>query len=134
MTHDNTAPARRTLIAAATLGLLGVAAGAFGAHGLESRVGPEQLEWWETAARYQQIHSLALLLVGWGSGDWSAWRTRAALAFTAGILVFSGTLYAMALGGPRVLGAITPMGGLCLMAGWGLIAIAAAARKKNRPG
>jgi uncharacterized membrane protein YgdD (TMEM256/DUF423 family) len=127
--HD---PARRTLIAAATLGLLGVAAGAFGAHGLESRLAPEQLEWWETAARYQQIHAVALLIVGWGAGDWTAWRSGIALAFTAGILVFSGTLYAMALGGPRMLGAITPLGGLCLMAGWVSIAIAAAAGKKNR--
>jgi uncharacterized membrane protein YgdD (TMEM256/DUF423 family) len=113
---------RLTLITAGLLGLLGVAAGAFGAHGLEARVGPEQLEWWQTAARYQQIHALALLLVGWGSGQWTAWRTRAAMAFTIGILVFSGTLYAMALGGPRILGAITPLGGLCLIAGWGLIA------------
>jgi uncharacterized membrane protein YgdD (TMEM256/DUF423 family) len=124
-------PARRTLIAAAVLGLLGVAAGAFGAHGLEARVGAEQLEWWQTAARYQQIHAIALLIVGFGAGDWTAWRTRAAIAFTTGILVFSGTLYAMALGGPRVLGAITPLGGLCLIAGWGLIAIEAATRKKK---
>lgn len=124
-------PVRRTLITAGLLGLLGVAAGAFGAHGLESRVGPEQLEWWQTAARYQQIHALALLLVGWGAGAWSPWRTRAAIGFAAGIVVFSGTLYAMALGGPRVLGAITPLGGLCLIAGWGMIALHA---KKNRVG
>jgi uncharacterized membrane protein YgdD (TMEM256/DUF423 family) len=121
--------ARRTLITAALFGLLGVAAGAFGAHGLESRVTPEHLEWWQTAARYQQIHALALLLVGWGAGGWSAWRSRAAIAFTAGIVVFSGTLYAMALGGPRMLGAVTPLGGLCLIAGWGLIALHAGTRK-----
>lgn len=125
-------PAHRTLILGALLGLLGVSAGAFGAHGLESRVGPEQLEWWETGARYQQIHALALLIIGWGAGPWTAWRSRAAVAFTAGILIFSGTLYAMALGGPRMLGAITPLGGLSLIAGWALIAVAALAQKKNR--
>ncbi len=134
MSDDNHDPVRRTLLTAGLLGLLGVAAGAFGAHGLESRVLAEQLEWWQTAAHYQQIHALALLLVGWGAGDWSSWRTRAAVAFTAGIVVFSGTLYAMALGGPRVLGAVTPLGGLCLIAGWGLIAIEAGTRKKNRTG
>jgi uncharacterized membrane protein YgdD (TMEM256/DUF423 family) len=121
--------ARRTLIAAALFGLLGVAAGALGAHGLEPHVTPEQLEWWQTAARYQQIHALALLLVGWGAGGWSAWRSRAAISFAAGMLVFSGTLYAMALGGPRLLGAVTPLGGACLIAGWGLIAVHAATRR-----
>jgi uncharacterized membrane protein YgdD (TMEM256/DUF423 family) len=114
--------ARLTLITAGLLGLLGVAFGAFGAHGLEDRVTAEQLEWWQTAARYQQIHAVALLLVGWGAGAWTRWRTRAAVGFSMGIVVFSGTLYAMALGGPRILGAITPLGGLCLIAGWGLIA------------
>ncbi len=134
MSNDNLDPVRRTLLTAGILGLLGVAAGAFGAHGLESRISAEQLEWWQTAARYQQIHALALLLVGWGAGDWTPWRTRAAVAFTVGIVVFAGTLYAMALGGPRVLGAVTPLGGLCLIAGWGLIAIEAGTRKKNRTG
>jgi uncharacterized membrane protein YgdD (TMEM256/DUF423 family) len=129
MSNDNHGGARLTIITAGLLGLLGVAAGAFGAHGLEARVTPEQLEWWQTAARYQQIHALALLLVGWGAGEWTAWRTRAAICFTAGIGVFSGTLYAMALGGPRMLGAITPLGGLCLIAGWGLIALHAYTRK-----
>jgi uncharacterized membrane protein YgdD (TMEM256/DUF423 family) len=110
------------LLAAAVLGLLGVAAGAFGAHGLESRVSAEQLEWWATGARYQQIHALALLLVGWGAGPWTRARSLAAVAFVVGILIFAGTLYAMALGGPRLLGAITPIGGLALMLGWAAIA------------
>ncbi len=115
--------AERTILLAALLGLLGVAAGAFGAHGLEDRVSAEQLEWWATGARYQQIHALALLLVGWGAGPWSRWRARAAWSFLIGVLIFAGTLYAMTLGGPRWLGAITPLGGLALIVGWGLIAV-----------
>jgi uncharacterized membrane protein YgdD (TMEM256/DUF423 family) len=112
---------RRTLMLAGLLGLIGVAAGAFGAHGLESRVSAEQLEWWQTAARYQQIHAVALLVVAWGAGPWTRARSWAALCFCVGIVVFAGTLYAMALGGPRVLGAVTPIGGLALIIGWALI-------------
>lgn len=123
--------ADRTLLVAALLGLLGVAAGAFGAHGLEARVGAEQLEWWGTAARYQQIHAVALLVVGWGAGAWTRWRTRAAWCFTLGILVFCGTLDAMALGGPRILGAITPIGGLLLMLGWLAVAADVIARRRS---
>ena len=119
----------RALILAALLGLLGVAAGAFGAHGLESRISAEQLEWWGTAARYQQIHAVALLVVAWGAGPWTRWRARAAWCFVIGMIIFAGTLYAMALGGPRILGAVTPIGGLALMAGWGLIAVDVLARR-----
>jgi uncharacterized membrane protein YgdD (TMEM256/DUF423 family) len=122
--------ADRTVIAAALLGLLGVAAGAFGAHGLESRIGPEQLEWWATGARYQQIHAVALLVVGAGAGAWTRWRGRAAACFIAGMLVFAGTLYAMALGGPRILGAVTPIGGLLLMTGWVLLGVDAWVRRR----
>ena len=123
---------RRTLLAAALLGLLGVAAGAFGAHGLEERLSPEQLEWWATGARYQQIHALALAVVGWGAGPWSRWRSAAAIAFVIGVLIFAGTLYAMALGGPRILGAVTPLGGLSLMLGWAALAGHAWAELKPR--
>ena len=107
--------AARWLVIAAVLGALGVAAGAFGAHGLRSRVGPEQLGWWETAARYQQIHTLALLVLASAPGAWPRLRHAVAAAFVGGIAVFSGTLYAMALGGPRILGAVTPLGGLALI-------------------
>ncbi|MFO7561081.1 MAG: DUF423 domain-containing protein [Enhygromyxa sp.] len=123
--------AERTILIAALLGLLGVAAGAFGAHGLETRVGPEQLEWWATAARYQQIHAVALLVVGWGAGAWTRWRSRATWCFTLGVLVFAGTLYAMALGGPRILGAVTPIGGLLLMLGWAAVIAEALARRRS---
>jgi uncharacterized membrane protein YgdD (TMEM256/DUF423 family) len=123
--------ADRTILAAALFGLLGVLAGAFGAHGLEDRISAEQLEWWGTGARYQQIHAVALLLVGWGSGEWTKWRARAAWCFTLGMIVFAGTLYAMALGGPRILGAITPIGGILLMLGWIAVGAHALARLKK---
>jgi uncharacterized membrane protein YgdD (TMEM256/DUF423 family) len=119
-----------TILAAALLGLLGVAAGAFGAHGIEARISSEQLEWWATAARYQQIHAVALLALGFAAGPWSRWRSRAAWCFVIGIVVFAGTLYAMALGGPRILGAITPLGGLALICGWGSIGGDALARRR----
>lgn len=122
------------LIAAALLGLLGVAAGAFGAHGLESRVSAEHLEWWGTGARYQQIHAVALLALGFAAGPWTRWRSRAAWAFVIGMLIFAGTLYAMALGGPRWLGAITPLGGLSLIVGWAAIAVDVLTHKKAPPG
>ena len=103
------------------LGALGVILGAFGAHGLESRVAdPAQLEWWETGARYHLVHAVALLAV-------AAHPARPKLAgwlFVVGIAVFSGTLYVMGLTGIRALGAITPIGGLCFIGGW--IALAAA--------
>jgi uncharacterized membrane protein YgdD (TMEM256/DUF423 family) len=121
----------RTILAAALFGLLGVLAGAFGAHGLEDRVSAEQLEWWGTGARYQQIHAVALLLVGWGAGEWTKWRARAALGFTLGMIVFAGTLYAMALGGPRILGAVTPIGGILLMLGWMAVGVHALDRSKK---
>lgn len=123
--------ADRTVLLAALFGLLGVAAGAFGAHGLESRVSAEQLEWWGTGARYQQIHAVALLLVGWSAGAWTVWKRRAAWGFVVGMIVFAGTLYAMTLGGPRVLGAITPIGGLSLMLGWVCVGVDAVARRRG---
>ncbi|HYW12006.1 MAG TPA: DUF423 domain-containing protein [Longimicrobium sp.] len=110
-----------------TFGFLAVAAGAFGAHALRERLGPELLAVWETAARYQMYHALALLAVAmaaarWPGGGWSA----AGWMFTAGVVVFSGSLYVLAFTGIRWLGAITPLGGLCLLGGW--IALALAAR------
>jgi uncharacterized membrane protein YgdD (TMEM256/DUF423 family) len=123
--------ADRTILVAALFGLLGVAAGAFGAHGLESRVSAEQLEWWGTGARYQQIHAVALLLVGWGAGEWTKWRARSAWCFTLGMIVFAGTLYAMTLGGPRILGAVTPIGGILLMLGWATVGVDAIARRQK---
>ena len=103
----------------ATLGALGVAAGAFGAHGLKAWLAPEMLAVFETGVRYHLIHALALFAVAWAA---TRWESRAILAagwlFVAGIVIFSGSLYALALSGIRVLGAITPFGGAALIAGW----------------
>jgi uncharacterized membrane protein YgdD (TMEM256/DUF423 family) len=103
----------------AILGALGVAVGAFGAHGLKARLTPEMLAVFETGVRYQLIHALALLAVAWAGTRWSSPAISAAgWLFVAGILVFSGSLYALSLTGVRVLGAITPFGGVAFIAGW----------------
>jgi uncharacterized membrane protein YgdD (TMEM256/DUF423 family) len=107
-------------------GLVAVAAGAFGAHGLKSRLTPDLLAVFETAARYQMFHALALLAAAWAIGRWTG---RAAVAagwcFAGGTLVFSGSLYLLALSGLRAFGAITPVGGALFLAGWLLLAVAA---------
>lgn len=111
---------------AAISGLIAVGLGAFGAHGLESIASPEELEWWRTGVLYQFLHVPALLALA--LVDPGAARTWAVRLFLSGTIVFSGTLYAMTLGGPRWLGAITPLGGLALMGGW--IALWLAARER----
>ncbi|MHB1847065.1 MAG: DUF423 domain-containing protein [Deltaproteobacteria bacterium] len=111
----------------AILGFVGVAAGAFGAHALRARLTPELLTVFETGARYELYHALALLAVGLAAArDPSPLWGWAGGFFTAGIVLFSGSLYALALTGTRWLGAITPVGGLCLLAGWALLAVAGA--------
>ena len=96
-----------------------VAAGAFGAHGLRQRLSPEMVSVFETAARYQMYHALALLAVAWAAGRWSGSALNlAGWCFMAGTLLFSGSLYALALFGARWLGAITPFGGLAFLLGW----------------
>jgi uncharacterized membrane protein YgdD (TMEM256/DUF423 family) len=106
--------------------LVAVAAGAFGAHGLRPRLAPEMLAVFETGARYQMYHALGLLAAGWAAARWPG--TAAALAgwlFLAGTVVFSGSLYALALTGVRALGAVTPVGGVAFIAGWAALAWAA---------
>jgi len=104
-----------------------VAAGAFGAHGLKGRLSPAMLEVFETAARYQMYHALALFAVAFLAGQ--GLRVQpAGWGFTAGILLFSGSLYALALSGIKVLGAITPLGGLAFLFAWGLLALRCFAR------
>jgi uncharacterized membrane protein YgdD (TMEM256/DUF423 family) len=108
---------RGWIAVAALLGCSAVACGAFGAHGLRTRVGPEQVSSWQTAAHFQLLHSVALLALALfaatgrplGPAPW---------LLTAGMLLFSGSIYALVLGGPRWLGPVTPLGGLCLIAGW----------------
>ena len=101
---------------------LAVAAGAFGAHALRDRLTPDMLAIFETAARYQMYHALALLAVAWATTRWpDSSAVLAGWCFVAGIVVFSGSLYVLALTGVRWLGAITPLGGLAFLAGWALL-------------
>ena len=112
----------------AVAGFLGVALGAFGTHGLRSRLSPEMMGAFESAVRYQMYHALAILMVGLILGRLDGWMFRAAgWAFTLGIVLFSGSLYLLALTGVTILGAVTPLGGLAFLVGWGLLAVAAVA-------
>ncbi|MFW6085112.1 MAG: DUF423 domain-containing protein [Gemmatimonadota bacterium] len=118
---------RRWLAIGAIFAGLGVAAGAFGTHALDGRIEPELLEVFGTATRYHLVHALALLvlgLVGQRHPGGSLWNTAGWL-FTAGIVVFAGSLYLLALTGARWLGAVTPIGGACFLAGWAVTAVAA---------
>src|SRR5882672_7026657 len=114
---------RTFLLAGALAAFIGVGFGAFGAHGLRSRLSPEMLGVFETGVRYQMYHALALLITSaaigrLGDARWS---------FIAGIVLFSGSLYALALTGISTLGAITPIGGLMFLVGWSCLALFAAA-------
>ena len=122
---------RFALLASSSLGFLAVALGAFGAHGLKARLAPladgaQRLEWWNTGSHYQMVHALALALVAYLSTRSSSTSvTVAAYAFIAGIVLFSGSLYVMTLTGIRVLGAVTPFGGLAFLAGWAAVFVSA---------
>jgi uncharacterized membrane protein YgdD (TMEM256/DUF423 family) len=126
--------ARLFLVIAAMSGFVGVALGAFGAHALRARLGPERLAQFETGVRYHLWHTLALYaaaVVGWSRSPRRGWFAYAPLnardgvaaivaawLFVAGILLFSGSLYALALTGRRRWGAVTPFGGVCFLLGW----------------
>jgi len=104
---------------------LAVAAGAFGAHGLKSRLTPEMLAVWETGARYLAYHGLALFVVAWlADAHPGGAVTAAGWLFVAGCAVFCGSLFALALSGIRWLGAVTPLGGLAFLAGWACLLLA----------
>lgn len=106
------------LTAASILGTLGVMLGAFGAHALRDRLTPEQLASWSTAVHYHLLHSVALLALAlWASSTARSIQLPAAL-FTAGIVLFSGSIYGLLLTEQRWLGPVTPVGGLCFIAGW----------------
>ena len=113
----------RALALAGLLLALATACGAFGAHALKGQLAPERLQLWETAVRYHFFQALALLGVGLAlrSLDGTALRAAAAL-LVAGIVLFSGSLYALALGAPRLVGALTPLGGLAWILAWLLFA------------
>ena len=119
---------RTFLLIGALAGFLGVGVGAFGAHGLRSRVSPEMLAVFETGARYQMYHALALLIVAAVIGRFGDSRLLvvAGWSFVAGILLFSGSLYALSLTSISTLGAVTPIGGVAFLAGWACLALFAA--------
>jgi uncharacterized membrane protein YgdD (TMEM256/DUF423 family) len=118
---------RTFLLLGSINGLVAVALGAFGAHVLKARLSTDMLSVFQTGVQYQMYHALALILVAIlsnqfsnsGAVHWSGWL------FFVGILLFSGSLYALSLSGVKVLGAITPLGGVAFLAGWIMLALAA---------
>ncbi|RPI57230.1 MAG: DUF423 domain-containing protein [Acidobacteria bacterium] len=117
------------LLVAGILGFLGVAIGAFGAHGLRSRLTPDMLAVFEIGVRYQMYHVFALLAVAAAIGHFGPARllTIAGWSFIVGMVIFSGSLYALALTGTGMFGAITPIGGVGFLIGWACLAFFAAA-------
>lgn len=108
------------LAAGSLAGALAVATGAFGAHALKAKLSAEALAWWQTAVQYHFVHALALLAVGLlaRQAPPSSLLSTAAAAFVAGLVLFSGSLYAMSLGAPRWLGAVAPLGGTAWIVAW----------------
>lgn len=119
---------RLFVLLGALSGFVSVAAGAFGAHALKPRIGEHLVSIWETGVRYQTYHALALVLVGLLAGVRGESRALGAAGwlFVAGTALFSGSLYALSVSGVRVLGAITPLGGLSFLGGWIALALWAA--------
>lgn len=114
-----TGDAKLAILLGALLGAIGVTLGAFGAHGLKSVLDAEKLGWWQTGVQYQLWHAVVLVAIGAAALP----GTRpVAILMALGVLVFSGSLYVMALTGMRWLGMVTPLGGLALIAGWLLLA------------
>ena len=111
------------LIAAGLAGFSSVALGAFGAHGLEGRLSAEGADWWATATLYALVHSAAALACALARRHGGRGLAAPGWAFVIGTAIFAGTLYSMALGAPRWLGAVTPVGGVMLIVGWGLVVV-----------
>jgi len=120
-----TAMDRTFLLIGAVLGFLGVALGAFAAHGLKNRLSPEMLEVFDTGVRYHMYHTFAVLIVAAAIGHIGNARLLAMAGwfFFAGILLFSGSLYALALTRVGILGAVTPIGGVLFLIGWACLAV-----------
>jgi uncharacterized membrane protein YgdD (TMEM256/DUF423 family) len=118
---------------AALLGAIGVALGAFGAHALRGHVPPEDLEIWRTAVLYHLLHAVALLALA-SVGDRVRLRRVVTALWLAGVVVFSGSLYALVLTGARWLGAITPAGGVALIAGWATLFVSGGGVPQRRDG
>jgi uncharacterized membrane protein YgdD (TMEM256/DUF423 family) len=98
--------------------VISIAAGAFGAHALRTKLTPERLAVFETAARYQMYHALGLIAVAWLASTRGSAANTAGVSMLVGIVLFSGSLYALTLSGARWLGAITPFGGVAFMVAW----------------
>ena len=114
------------LLIGAIAGFLAVMFGAFGAHGLRARLSPDMMAVFETGVRYHMYHALAIIAVGLMLPNLGGWLIRlSGWAFTFGIVLFSGSLYALALTGATALGAITPLGGVAFLVGWACLVIAA---------
>lgn len=110
----------------AVLLMIGVGAGAFGAHGLKHLTAPDMLAVWQTAVLYQLVHGLGMLLTALLGAHYCApLFRRAGVLMLAGVLIFSGSLYVLVLSGVKWLGAITPLGGLAFIVAWAMVAVAA---------
>ena len=123
---------RRLIGWGALLGMLSVAIGAFGSHILKPRISEHYLQVYETGVQYHMFHALALILIGLAAGQWGesvrlCWAGR---LMVAGVILFSGSLYILSISGIKVLGAITPLGGVCFIAGWICLALEAFSGKK----
>ena len=114
------------LFSGALSAFIGVAAGAFGAHGLRGRIGTDMLAIFEVGVRYQMYHAFALIITAW---VWTKWPSSMVIAagwcFAVGTVLFSGSLYVLSLTGTKWLGAVTPVGGVAFLAGWLFLALAA---------
>lgn len=120
---NNDGHGRLFVVLGALSAFIGVGAGAFGAHAMKARLSPELLAIFDTGARYQLMHALALLAVAWACDRWPTTPVRwAGWCFVAGTVLFSGSLYLLALTGVRGLGAVTPVGGVAFLAGWLVLA------------
>lgn len=123
------ASSRKLVVAGGVNGLLAVALGAFGAHALKTRLSIEMLTVYQTGVQYHLAHALAILLMASLSDRFSV--ARSGWLFVAGIVLFSGSLYALALTGIKILGAITPLGGICFLSGWALLVLSAWKRSER---
>lgn len=127
--------ARIWLLLGSVTGFLTVAGGAFGAHALRDHLSPERMAVFETGARYAMLHACALLVTGLLARERKARALDVAgAAFAAGVVLFTGSLWALAISGVKALGAITPLGGLCFLTGWLALGRAAATAPATPPG
>ena len=119
---------RPLVLLGSTLAGFAVLLGAFGAHALKGRIGADALGWWQTAVQYQMWHALAVLGLGLAGAGWAR---PAGWLLAAGAMLFSLSLYALALGAPHWIGALTPIGGLAMICGWILLAWRAARSRRG---